>query len=367
MNKLLKNKRSIYILFAFISIIIFYLSINVLYTQTANDLPSAERFVNNINITASQTNNSEVLIEWDGINNNNLIYYVYRSDSPITGKYSLVNSKVIDYIKATNTSKKYLIVDRPVLSSVYYYAVVSYIDNASFYNAKANIDTSSIIFNGSLRGKYTNQSSRSDVVTNTYTYQTNTYTEANTNTNTNMNVYTDTNTYKLNTNVYTESNIYTVTNTYTVSNTYTKTNTYVLTNTYTLTNRITNFYTNTKVYTNIIKKTNVYNLTNIYGSSVVPSGNGSSNVSGDYSRYKSEYDRAVAQFKAGNYLAASSILEPISARNIDRTLYYDINLLLGKCYKNLGRKNNALNVLNRIKTFNTQEVNFWINQVLSDL
>ena len=220
MNKLLKNKRSIYILFAFISIIIFYLSINVLYTQTANDLPSAERFVNNINITASQTNNSEVLIEWDGINNNNLIYYVYRSDSPITGKYSLVNSKVIDYIKATNTSKKYLIVDRPVLSSVYYYAVVSYIDNASFYNAKANIDTSSIIFNGSLRGKYTNQSSRSDVVTNTYTYQTNTYTEANT---------TNTNTYKLNTNVYTKANIYTVTNTYTVSNTYTKTNTYVLT------------------------------------------------------------------------------------------------------------------------------------------
>ena len=118
------------------------------------------------------------------------------------------------------------------------------------------------------------------------------------------------------------------------------------------------------VYTNIITTTNIYNLTNTYNGNASIKGTAAPN---EYSRYKSEYDRAVIQFKAGNYLFAVSILEPISRRNIDRTLYYDINLMLGKCYKNLGRKKNALDVFNRIKTYNAQEVNFWINQVLSDL
>ncbi|ELV06524.1 hypothetical protein [Brachyspira hampsonii] len=103
----------------------------------------------------------------------------------------------------------------------------------------------------------------------------------------------------------------------------------------------------------------------------VPSSSSSRSINNsaqnEYSRYKTEYDRALAQFKLKNYLQAASILEPVSSRNINRNLYYDINLLLGKCYKYLGRKKNSLDVFNRIKSYNSQEVNFWINQVLSDL
>ncbi|WP_028330008.1 hypothetical protein [Brachyspira alvinipulli] len=320
MNKLIKNKKSIYILFAFVSIIIFYLSINILYTQTSNNLPSAEKFVNNIDITVSTTNDSEILIEWDGINNSNLIYYVYRSESPIIGKYSLVNSKVVDYVKATNTSRKYAVVDRPVLSSNYYYAVVSYIDNVSFYNSKPKVDTLSIIFNGVVNTN--NNQYKIDNTTNNSQYKID---DAITN-----------NQYKIdntNTIIYEYTNVLVTTNVYNITNTYIITTTNVVNNT-----------------SGVIKSSNTYN-------------NNSSLVS----KYKNEYDRAVIQFKAGNYLSAASILEPVSKVNVSRTLYYNINLLLGKCYKNLRRKKNALDVFNRIKTYNAQEVNFWINQVLTDL
>ena len=58
MNRKRRKKNGIYLLFAFISIIFFYISINVLYTQTPayydedliNNLPNAERLVSNIKI-----------------------------------------------------------------------------------------------------------------------------------------------------------------------------------------------------------------------------------------------------------------------------------------------------------------------------
>ena len=320
MNKLVKNRKSIYLLFAFVSIIFFYLAINILYSQTQynNDLPNAEKFANNI--VLSQTDN-EVLIEWEGINDNNLIYYVYRSDSPITGKYSLSTSKVVDYIKATNASRKYSVIDRPVLSSTYYYAVVSYIDNVSFYNAKPKVDTLSIIFNGVVNTN--NNQYKIDNTTNNSQYK--------------IDDVVTNNKYEDNTNtiIYEYTNVLVTTNVYNITNT----------------------------YTNIITTTNVVNNT----SGVIKSSNTYNNNSSSVSKYRNEYDRAVIQFKAGNYLSAASILEPVSKVNVSRTLYYNINLLLGKCYKNLGRKKNALDVFNRIKTYNAQEVNFWINQVLTDL
>ena len=317
MNRKRSKKNGIYLLFAFISIIFFYISINVLYTQTSayydesliSNLPNAERFVSKIKTSASDTNNNIVLIEWEGITDNNLIYYVYRSESPIIGKSSFSNSTVVDYVKATNDSKTYIVSDSPIITSRYYYAVVSYINDLVFYNAKENIDTSSLSFNGIKTNNVLN------------------------------------NNLKYNTNI--NNNI--MTNAVTVTNNVILTNNIILTNTVTLTNVVT-----------------LTNNTASLASSSSSIGINNSSQS-EYSRYKTQYDRALAQFKLKNYSQAASILEPISSRNINRNLYYDINLLLGKCYKYLGRKKNSLDAFNRIKSYNTQEVNFWINQVLSDL
>ena len=323
MKKIRTKKNGIYLIFAFVSIIFFYISINVLYTQTSssiynedliNNLPNAERFAKNIRISASETNSNTLIIEWDGINDGSVVYYLYRSINPIIGKSSLIDSSVVDYIKATNASKHYSILDRPILSSKYYYAVVSYADDLIFYSARDNVDTSSIVFNGFSNIKaYTNNNLDSNT-NSVYTYNTNQI--ANTVFNTN-NI----------TNTYVHTNVYSVTNVYAL------TNIYSVTNRYSITNRVNN---------------------NASASSLI-------------SKYNNDYNRALAEFKNKNYLLAANILEPISARNINNDIYYKINLLLGKCYKYLGRKNNALGVFNRIKTYNAQEVNFWINQVLSDL
>ena len=314
MNRKRSKKNGIYLLFAFISIIFFYISINVLYTQTnvyydealINNLPNAERLVSNIKISTSETNNNIVLISWDGITDSNLIYYIYRSKSPIIGKSSFSNSTVVDYIKATNDSKRYIVYDSPIITSTYYYAVVSYINDSVFYNAEENIDTSSLLYNGITANNTLN------------------------------------NNLKYNTNI----------------------NNNIITNTVTVTNNV--ILTNNVLLTNVVTLTNTVTLTN--NNSVLSSSGSINNSSqNEYSRYKTEYDRALAQFKLKNYSQAASILEPVSRRNINRNLYYDINLLLGKCYKYLGRKKNSLDVFNRIKSYNSQEVNFWINQVLSDL
>ena len=292
MNRKRSKKNGIYLLFAFISIIFFYISINVLYTQTSayydesliSNLPNAERFVSKIKTSASDTNNNIVLIEWEGITDNNLIYYVYRSESPIIGKSSFSNSTVVDYVKATNDSKTYIVSDSPIITSTYYYAVVSYINDSVFYNAKENIATSSLSFNGIKTNNVLNHN------------------------------------LKYNTNI--NNNI--MTNAVTVTNNVILTNNIILTNTVTLTNVVT-----------------LTNNTASLASSSSSIGINNSSQS-EYSRYKTQYDRALAQFKLKNYSQAASILEPISSRNINRNLYYDINLLLGKCYKYLGRKKNDL-------------------------
>lgn len=331
MKKIRTKKNGIYLIFAFVSIIFFYISINVLYTQTSsslynedliNDLPNAERFAKNIKISASETNSNTLIIEWDGINDSSVIYYIYRSLSPIIGKSSLIDSSVVDYIKATNDSKHYYVLDRPILSSKYYYAVVSYADDLIFYSARDNVDTSSIVFNGFSNIKsYTNNSGFYD-----------------TNNTLNNSKYIS--------NSYTTNTVF---NTNNITNTYVQTNVYSITNMYTL--------------TNIYSLTNRYNITNIVNNN----NNNNASASSLISKYNGDYNRALTEFKNKNYLSAVNILEPISSRNINNDIYYKINLLLGKCYKYLGRKNNALDVLNRIKTYNAQEVNFWINQVLSDL
>lgn len=322
MRKIRTKKNGIYLIFAFVSIIFFYICINVLYTQTTsssiydedliNNLPNAERFAKNIKISASETNSNTLIIEWDGVNDGSIVYYLYRSISPIIGKSSLIDSSVVDYIKATNDSKHYYVLDRPILSSKYYYAVVSYADDLIFYSARDNVDTSSIVFNGFSNIK--------------------TYTNNNLISNNNLSYTNNTNSI---TNTVFDNNI--TTNTYVQTNVYSITNVYSLTNIYSVTNR--------------------YNITN----------NNNTSASSLISKYNSDYNRALAEFKNKNYLLAANILEPISTRNINNDIYYKINLLLGKCYKYLGRKNNALGVFNRIKTYNAQEVNFWINQVLSDL
>ena len=205
----------------------------------------------------------------------------------------------------------------PVISSTYYYAVVSYIDDLSFYNAKENTDTFSISFNG-----INNSSSL---------------------TNLNANNLSNSNTI-INSNFNSQNNLKYVTNFVTVTNTITLTNTYTFTN---------------SLVTNNIKNSNSSSLNN--------NGSISSGNNNDFNNYRSQYNRALAEFKWGNYSQAASILEPVSRRNVNRTLYYEINMLLGKCYKYLRQKKNSLDAFNRIKSYNTQEVNFWINQVLSDL
>lgn len=336
----IRNKRKrVYLLFAIVSIMFFYISINVLYGQTSsfiydediiNNLPNAERFVKNIKISASSTNNNIVVVEWEGIKDDNLIYYLYRSNSPIIGKSSLVDSYVVDYIKATNDSKSYFILDRPILSAQYYYAVVSYVDDLSFYSAKENVDMAAINFNGlSYNSQNNNAEPQYNKVNNSNSFQySNTFI---------TNVYTNT--------IFSTNNI---------TNTYTLTNIYSVTNVYSLTNTITNKY-------------NITNTFSANSSSANASKKNNTSSSGSIERYSNDYYRALAEFKKGNYSLAASILEPISKRNINKDMYYKINLLLGKSYKYMKRKKNALDVFNRIKNYNAQEVNFWINQVLSDL
>lgn len=331
MDKIINNRNGIYLIFEFICIIFFYISVNVLYAQTSsvydealiNSLPNAESFVSKMNIKAADTNNNIVIIEWEGINYTNLVYYVYRSERPITGRASLIDAKVIDYVKATNDSKLYNVLDRPVFSSKYYYAVVSYINDLSFYNALENTDTLSVNFNGI---KNTNLSASIMENTNNIIYSNELY---------NTNIYSNSAADKEN----------------------------IVNNLKYLTNFITNTYfiTNTHNITNSYSVTNMYSLTNIHNAAAP------ANKKNGYAVYKNEYRKALAEFKRGNYSAASSILEPLSLINIDRALYYDINLLLGKCCKYLGRKKKALDVFNRIKTYNSKEVSFWINQVLTDL
>lgn len=356
-------------LFSIFSLMLFiFIFGDILYSQASanlidsfTNLPNSRRLANNIAIRS--INEDSLYVEWEGIHHPNLTYYVYRSVNPILSRPLLTTATIIGSVKATNNANSYSMLDILPGYGTYYYAVISYVDNIGFYTADSDVDTVSFEFKDP-----------------------------------NAPIITNTNAIAIGTNDLAASNLSNglITNAYSLTNFTAQTNYYQQTNYYVYTNyhNITNYYNATEIYikpeeTNIsnnpikggrANETNLYtneNLENLNESLDLINTNALNNAlnnneeippaQSDFDRYTREYDRAVEQFKDGNYSTVISILEPISRRNVDRTLYYNINLLLGKSYKNTNQKQNALNVFRRIQSINSAEVGFWVNQVLSDL
>ena len=281
-------------------------------------------------------------VEWEGIYHPNLTYYVYRSNNPILSRPLLTTATVIGSVKATNNSSSYSMLDILPTYGIYYYAVISYVDNIGFYTADSDVDTVSFEYRENNR-----INTITNTITNTVTIGNNNNTNAytlilianeETNTNTTNNILNDNNTIKdQNTNETNYNHIYT---------------NYIYTN---IAN--TNENTDGIVNTNSIQTT----IDNIMETEIPPA------PQTEYDMYMNEYNKALAQFRLGNYSTVITLLEPVSTKNVNRNLYYNINLLLGKAYKNTSQKQNALNVFRRIQSINSTEVNFWVNQVLSDL
>ena len=392
--------------------------------ENYNDLPNSRRLVTKLNIKHIEENKVEV--SWVGIYHPNLMYYVYRSEDPILSKTVLTNAKVVASTKATNASTTYTIYDNLPKYDKYYYAVISYIDNINFYTATENMDlmqfeyydpfkndmtninneinTNEIITNNII----TNDIITNDIITNDLntnnTYFTNDMLTNIVSSNDFLSYYPNTNLFDTNYSILPPTNyvdLYYTTNRIDSNRGIVfSTNYYNYTNYYNLTNNYTNYYNTTKIYiinptndsltneintndfvtndftnqsrmvenvTNELKVTSFTNDKNENIVNVEIKKDNTKKTPNEYQRYSSEYQRALAQFKANNYTGAITILEPISRKKVDSALYYDINLLLGKSYKNAGIKKNALDTLKRIRSINPNEVNFWINQVLSDL
>lgn len=351
----------------FLSLALFIFTAGVLYSQTSTNfdnyftnLPSSKRLANNIYIRAMSEDS--LYVEWEGIYHPNLTYYVYRSNNPILSRPLLTTATVIGSVKATNNSSSYSMLDILPTYGIYYYAVISYVDNIGFYTADSDVDTVSFEF-------------KDPNAINT-----------NTNANTMVIGINDNNTNAhMTTNLASATNYYIQTNYYNITNYYNTTEMLITneseTNNNILNNPIksrntneTNYnhiYTN-YIYTNIantnentdgIVNTNSIQTTidNIMETEIPPA------PQTEYDMYMNEYNKALAQFRLGNYSTVITLLEPVSTKNVNRNLYYNINLLLGKAYKNTSQKQNALNVFRRIQSINSTEVNFWVNQVLSDL
>ncbi len=330
----------------FVSLALFIFASGILYSQTSTNLdnsftnlPNSRRLANNISVRA--ISEDSLYIEWDGIYHPNLTYYIYRSNNPILSRPLLTTATVIGSIKATNNSNLYSMLDILPRYGKYYYAVISYVDNIGFYTADSDVDTVSFEFKNP----------------NTFTNTVNTNATIRIQTN-NLPIITNDNI----TNFYTITNYYNQTNFYTITNYYNTSEIYLLPETNSnmasnnpIRNRDTNENTNGIVNTNSIKAT----IDNIMETQTP--------AKTEYDIYTSEYNKALAQFKLGNYSTVITLLEPVSRKNVNRNLYYNINLLLGKAYKNTNQKQNALNVFRRIQSINSTEVNFWVNQVLSDL
>ena len=331
----------------FLSLALFIFTAGVLYSQTSTNfdnyftnLPSSKRLANNIYIRAMSEDS--LYVEWEGIYHPNLTYYVYRSNNPILSRPLLTTATVIGSVKATNNSSSYSMLDILPTYGIYYYAVISYVDNIGFYTADSDVDTVSFEYRENNR-----INTITNTITNTVTIDNNNNTNAytlilianeETNTNTTNNILNDNNTIKdQNTNETNYNHIYT---------------NYIYTN---IAN--TNENTDGIVNTNSIQTT----IDNIMETEIPPA------PQTEYDMYMNEYNKALAQFRLGNYSTVITLLEPVSRKNINRNLYYNINLLLGKAYKNTNQKQNALNVFRRIQSINSTEVNFWVNQVLSDL
>lgn len=331
----------------FLSLALFIFTAGVLYSQTSTNfdnyftnLPSSKRLANNIYIRAMSEDS--LYVEWEGIYHPNLTYYVYRSNNPILSRPLLTTATVIGSVKATNNSSSYSMLDILPTYGIYYYAVISYVDNIGFYTADSDVDTVSFEYRENNR-----INTITNTITNTVTIDNNNNTNAytlilianeETNTNTTNNILNDNNTIKdQNTNETNYNHIYT---------------NYIYTN---IAN--TNENTDGIVNTNSIQTT----IDNIMETEIPPA------PQTEYDMYMNEYNKALAQFRLGNYSTVITLLEPVSTKNVNRNLYYNINLLLGKAYKNTSQKQNALNVFRRIQSINSTEVNFWVNQVLSDL
>ena len=345
----------------FLSLTLFIFTAGILYSQsytnldnTYTNLPTSQRLANNISIR--QMGEGSLYVEWEGIYHPNLTYYVYRSNNPILSRPLITTAAVIGSVKATNNSSSYSMLDILPSFGTYYYAVISYVDNIGFYTADSDVDTVSFDFRGPSPVKTIN-------------------TNANTNTNT-----IATNTNNNNTNAYTlilvtgenetNSDIISNISNIVISNSVTENiNTNYMDY---ITNIINTNYMDYIYTTNTMNTNNNENIDGIVNTNSIEItiDNVMENppeFQTEYDMYMNEYNKALAQFKLGNYSTVVTLLEPVSAKNVNRNLYYNINLLLGRAYKNTSQKQNALNVFRRIQSINPTEVNFWVNQVLSDL
>ena len=351
MHRIKFNKARLFLIFS----LILFISAGFLYSQTSTNaevsftnLPNSKRLASKISI--KPINEDSLYVEWEGIYHPNLTYYVYRSNNPILSRPLLSTATIIGSVKATNSFNSYSMLDILPGYGKYYYAVISYVDNIGFYTADSDVDTVSFEF------KDPNAINTNIIMTNT-----NTMIIVSTNDlNTATNFISHTNYYE-HTNYYNQTNYYNFTNYYNTTEIYLKPNTNNISN-----NAIKNKNLKDESKTNL-EYTNETLIDLSENSFEMPATNTANEFQIEYDEYMSEYNKALAQFKLGNYSTVITLLKPVSTKNVNRDLYYNINLLLGKAYKYAKQKQNALTVFRRIQSINHEEVSFWVNQVLSDL
>lgn len=335
--------------------LILFISAGFLYSQTSTNaevsftnLPNSKRLASKISI--KPINEDSLYVEWEGIYHPNLTYYVYRSNNPILSRPLLSTATIIGSVKATNSLNSYSMLDILPGYGKYYYAVVSYVDNIGFYTADSDVDTVSFEF------KNPNEINTNIIMTNTNTMIIGAINE----------FYTATN-FISHTNYYEHTNYYNQTNYHNFTNYYNTTEIYIKPNTNNISNNAIknkNFKDESKTNLEYTNETLIDLSENSFET---PTTNTANEFQIEYDEYMSEYNKALAQFKLGNYSTVITLLKPVSTKNVNRDLYYNINLLLGKAYKYAKQKQNALTVFRRIQSINHEEVSFWVNQVLSDL
>ena len=345
------NKARLFLIFS----LILFISAGFLYSQTLADiensftnLPNSKRLASKISI--KPINEDSLYVEWEGIYHPNLTYYVYRSNNPILSRPLLSTATIIGSVKATNSLNSYSMLDILPGYGKYYYAVVSYVDNIGFYTADSDVDTVSFEF------KNPNAINTNIIMTNTNTMIIGAINE----------FYMATN-FISHTNYYEHTNYYNQTNYHNFTNYYNTTEIYLKPNT----NNISNNTVKNKNLEDESETSSEYTNETLIdlseNSFETPTTNTANEFQIEYDEYMSEYNKALAQFKLGNYSTVITLLKPVSTKNVNRDLYYNINLLLGKAYKYAKQKQNALTVFRRIQSINHEEVSFWVNQVLSDL
>lgn len=353
MHRIKFNKARLFLIFS----LILFISAGFLYSQTSTNaevsftnLPNSKRLASKISI--KPINEDSLYVEWEGIYHPNLTYYVYRSNNPILSRPLLSTATIIGSVKATNSFNSYSMLDILPGYGKYYYAVISYVDNIGFYTADSHVDTASFEF------KDPNAINTNIIMTNTNTM----IIVATNDLNTATNFISHTNYYE-HTNYYNQTNYHNFTNYYNTTEIYLKPNTNNISNNTVKNKNLEDESETSLEYTNetlidlsedtFKEDTTIPDIPNEFQN--------------EYDKYNNEYNKALAQFKLGNYSTVITLLKPVSTKNVNRDLYYNINLLLGKAYKYANQKQNALMVFRRIQSINHEEVSFWVNQVLSDL